>query len=57
MRTSTSPAPIVPSAFTGTGTVCTRTSLTPRYTAARIVRGIVGSVTIGFALIFAALIL
>jgi hypothetical protein len=30
--------------------------LIPRYTAARIVCGIVGSVTIGFALIFAALI-
>src|ERR1039458_9788461 len=62
MRTSTSPRPSgapvpeAPSAFSGTGTVSTRTSFTPRYTAARIVSGIVGSVTIGFALILAALI-
>ena len=39
-----------------TGTVSTRTSFTPRYTAARIVAGIVGKVTIGFALIFVVLI-
>jgi hypothetical protein len=40
MRTNTSPAEIVPSASSGTGTVSTRTSFTSRYTAARIVAGI-----------------
>ena len=43
MRTNTSPGPMF-IGVTGTGHVSTRTSLTPRYTAARIVAGIVGIV-------------
>src|SRR5215470_4194816 len=45
MRTRTSPAPI-----SGTGTVSRRTSFRPRYTAARIVDGIIGRAAISVLL-------
>src|SRR5215469_3170522 len=45
MRTRTSPAPI-----SGTGTVSRRTSFWPRYTAARIVDGIIGRAAISVLL-------